>query len=155
MIDAMKNGWCNLSFQTKGNEKNGELLIFASYLTNVPEDILHFCEEYLSNGTASVWFDEEGSFATIVATPDDVYAIVSGDGDQLVVLDYNPKDFVRKWLTDLLAFQSKVVAFRTDYEDLSEKERLSIERKFSYRVKKALNKMDEQCVACKGDVYYV
>lgn len=143
MIDAMKNGWCNMSFQTKGNEKDGKLLVYASYLTNAPEDILHFCEEYLWNGVAAVWFDEEGSFATIVATPDDVFAITSEDGNKLVELDYNPKDFVKEWLDDLLAFQSEVVAFRTDYEDLNEKERLSIEENFSFRIKNALNQMDE------------
>ena len=60
MIENPKHGWC--SFQL------GDFVGTASYLTDVPVDLLDVFINYYTNGYGVAVFDQEGSYFTLVLT---------------------------------------------------------------------------------------
>ena len=79
-MGILTNGWCNIKFEKTNCRVN------ASYLTDVPNDLLDMCINYYNNNTASCYFDSEGSTATLVLTPDTAFIIHEGEHLGLIKL---------------------------------------------------------------------
>ena len=90
IIEILTNGWCNIKFEKTNCRVN------ASYLTDVPNDLLDMCINYYNNNTASCYFDSEGSTATLVLTPDTAFIIHEGEHLGLIKLLESPKEIVKQ-----------------------------------------------------------
>lgn len=88
IIEILTNGWCNIKFEKTNCRVN------ASYLTDVPNDLLDMCINYYNNNTASCYFDSEGSTATLVLTPDTAFIIHEGEHLGLIKLLESPKEII-------------------------------------------------------------
>lgn len=77
-LNISPHGWANFNIPKIPN-------FHASYLTDVPVDLLTAIYEYKSNqkDCVSVFFDLEGSFATLIITPYDIYFILEEDESKL------------------------------------------------------------------------
>ena len=67
MISNPMHGWCNFKLQTFEG--------VPSYLTDVPVDLLDAFLDYHYKGMGMAWFDEEGTWFTLVITPYSLYII--------------------------------------------------------------------------------
>lgn len=71
MISNPKHGWSNF-----------DLKVFhgtPSYLTDVPVDLLNAFIQYHTTGTGVAWFDEEGTWFTLVISPYSLFVIEEKD----------------------------------------------------------------------------
>lgn len=71
MISNPKHGWSNFDLKTFHGT--------PSYLTDVPVDLLNAFIQYHATGTGVAWFDEEGTWFTLVITPYSLFVIEEKD----------------------------------------------------------------------------
>lgn len=121
IIEILTNGWCNIKFE-KTNCK-----VKASYLTDVPNDLLDMCINYYNNNTASCYFNSEGSTATLVLTPDTAFVIHEGEHLCLIKLLESPKEIIDCIIKEITKQIDSAASFLScEYDDSSQYE----ERKF-------------------------
>lgn len=92
-------GWFNMCFDKTGVEGTE---IKASYLRDVPNDLMQMCEDYLNRKTAICYFDEEDSTATLCLTPDIAYIIFNNETSKLVKLEESPKEIIMILISDMI-----------------------------------------------------
>lgn len=117
IIRQIKFGWCSLCFDNTGAKVN------ASYLTDIFDDLIHMCEEYLNRKTASCYFDEEGTTAVLCLTPYEAYIIFNKNTLCLVKLKEAPKEIIKDIINDLLIHLEDMCALDIDYDTLSDEEK--------------------------------
>ena len=123
-------GWFNMCFDKTGVEGTE---IKASYLRDVPNDLMQMCEDYLNRKTAICYFDEEDSTATLCLTPDIAYIIFNNETSKLVKLEESPKEIIMILISDMIHHFEDIYTFTPDFEFLSDKEKEK--RKESYQNK--------------------
>lgn len=96
MISNPKHGWCDFEL---GNFRGT-----ASYLTDVPIDLLDAFIGYYTKGHGVVVFDEEGSYFTLVLTRYNNGIFVIEERDFVAIYDFsdkNPDDLAKELINDL------------------------------------------------------
>jgi hypothetical protein len=83
LFSIPKNGWVNLTIENWTDR--------ASYLTDVPVDLLEAFIDYHTQGYGMAWFDEEGTEFTLVITPYSLYIIE--EKDESVLYDFSEMKF--------------------------------------------------------------
>lgn len=117
IIRQARFGWCSLCFEDTG------VKIEASYLTDIFDDLIHMCEEYLNRKTAICYFDEEGTTAVLCLTPDEAYIIFNKNTLCLVKLKEAPEEIIKSIINDLLIHLEDMCALDIDYDTLSDEEK--------------------------------
>ena len=84
MITNPKNGWCSFSL--------GDFLGSASYLTDVPCDLLDAFLNFHEHGAGVAVFDEEGSFFTMVLTKYNNGIFLIEERDTALLHDFSDLD---------------------------------------------------------------
>lgn len=84
VINNPKYGWCDF----KLGDFNGR----ASYLTDVPVDLLEAFIDYFERGQGVVVFDEEGSYFTLILTRYNWGIYLIEDRDETVLHDFSDMD---------------------------------------------------------------
>lgn len=127
MLSKPKNGWS--TFELGGFRGR------CSYITDVPLNCLDaFICSLKYNIPASVFFDEEGSEFTLVASIDGVYVIVERGTLELLRLDIRYLEVIKEFVNDIETNSDSWVLWDTDYymdEDTVSKRRVMIESKLS------------------------
>lgn len=96
MVSNPKHGWCDF---TLGSFKG-----VASYLTDVPLDLLDAFINYHKKGTGVVVFDEEGSYFTLLLTEYNSGIFIIEERDEVVLHDFlnlNIDDLERELISDI------------------------------------------------------
>lgn len=117
IIRQVRFGWCSLCFEDTG------VKIEASYLTDIFDDLIHMCEEYLNRKTASCYFDEEGTTDVLCLTPYEAYIIFNKNTLCLVKLKEAPEEIIKSIINDLLIHLEDMCALDIDYDTLSDEEK--------------------------------
>lgn len=102
----------------------------AGYLTDIPLDLLTAIYEYKSNikDCVSVFLDIEGSFATLVVNPYDVFFILAEDEDRLYRADICVGEFINSIFRDIEEQIDDVYSWMSCLEEEDDKE-MWLERK--------------------------
>lgn len=96
MISNPKHGWCDF--------KLGSFTGTASYLTDVPIDLLDAFIDYYTKGYGVVVFDEEGSYFTFVLTRYNQGVFVIEERDVVALSSFsimNPDDLAKELINDI------------------------------------------------------
>ena len=96
MIRNPKHGWCDF--------KLGSFTGTASYLTDVPIDLLDAFIDYYTKGYGVVVFDEEGSYFTLVLTRYNQGVFVIEERDVVALSSFNimnPNDLAKELINDI------------------------------------------------------
>ena len=96
MISNPKHGWCDF--------KLGSFAGTASYLTDVPIDLLDAFIDYYTRGYGVVVFDEEGSYFTLVLTRYNQGVFVIEERDVVALSSFgimNPDDLAKELINDI------------------------------------------------------
>ena len=96
MIKKPRYGWCDF--------KLGDFTGFASYLTDVPVDLIDAFIDYYNKGYGVVVFDEEGSFFTLVLARYNNSIYIIEDRNKMLLHDFshmNPDDLAKELIDDL------------------------------------------------------
>lgn len=96
MISNPKHGWCDFEL--------GSFRGTASYLTDVPIDLLDAFIDYYTKGYGVVVFDEEGSEFILVLTRYNNGIFVIEERDFVAINDFsskNPDDLAKELISDL------------------------------------------------------
>jgi len=126
MISNPMYGWC--TFQL------GEFKGHASYLTDVPIDLINAFIEYRKTGKAVVNFDEEGSFFTLILSQYNNNIFIIEDRDEIPILhdfsDFSIQDLENELIQDI---ESDIEGwarfiFGRDDEDFKESRQLLIDK---------------------------
>lgn len=116
MISNPKCGWCKF----KLNDFVGN----ASYLTNVPLELLEAFVNFWNNSSAlAVHFDEEGTEFTLVINPNSIFIIVERDEKpELIYIENYVENLTLELIKDIEADFDGWVNFITsdDEEDTAE-----------------------------------
>ena len=94
MISNPKCGWCDF--------KLGTFEGTPSYLTSVPVDLLGAFLSYHHCGIGTAWFDEEGSYFTLVITPCSLFIIE--EKEEPILHDFsemNIEDLAKELISDI------------------------------------------------------
>lgn len=99
MISNPKHGWCTFSI---GKDKEHSFTDRASYLTNVPLDLLNAFFSYQENGYGCVVFDAEGHEYTLVLTAynQSIY-IIDGDNHLIDFSNLRAEDLMKELIEDI------------------------------------------------------
>ena len=81
MIKNPKHGWCDFQL--------GDFAGVASYLTDVPIDLLDAFISYYTNGYGVVVFDQEGSYFTLVLTAYNFGIYIIEESDKAILHDFS------------------------------------------------------------------
>lgn len=104
MITYTGAGWSILTI--------GDVTIAPSYVTDVPFDILEAAITYKHTGCASIYFDCEGSAATLIFTPWDVFMIVEEGYPELKHFnELYPTDVINELVDDIVDNKNAWVDF--------------------------------------------
>lgn len=118
IIKYMKYGWCKMSFTIDNISSYGscyrDATINASYITDVPDDLMDMCEDYLKKQSAICLFDEEGSTATLSLTTNNAFIIYDGAMLEVAKLEKSPLEIVKTIVDDLNTLFEDMCAFNND-----------------------------------------
>lgn len=81
MIKNPKHGWCDFQL--------GDFTGVASYLTDVPIDLLDAFISYYTYGYGVVVFDQEGSYFTLVLTAYNFGIYIIEESDKAILHDFS------------------------------------------------------------------
>ena len=96
MIKNPRHGWCDFEL--------GDFTGLASYLTDVPADLLDAFITYYTKGYGVVQFDEEGSLFTLVLARYDPSIYIIEDRKNIILHDFshmNPDDLAKELINDI------------------------------------------------------
>lgn len=126
MISNPKYGWCTFSI---GEDKEHSFTDRASYLTNVPMDLLDAFIAYRTKGFGCVVFDAEGYEYTLVLTAynQSIY-IIDGDNHLIDFSGLNAEDLARELIKDLESDLENWISFAAFDKDEEEENRSNINR---------------------------
>lgn len=99
MISNPKHGWCTFNIE---KDKEHSFVDRASYLTNVPLDLLNAFFSYQENGYGCVVFDAEGHEYTLVLTAYNrsIY-IIDGENHLIDFSDLKAEDLIKELVADI------------------------------------------------------
>ena len=96
MISNPEHGWCNF--------KLGDFKGVASYLTDVPLDLINAFIDYHEKGSGVVIFDEEGSYFTLVLTAYNCGIYIIEEKEECIThsfWDMNIEDLEKELISDI------------------------------------------------------
>lgn len=94
MLSKPKHGWTTFNI--------GSFCGNPSYLTDVPVDFLDGMLQYYRNGSAAIWFNEEGSEFTLVLNPYSVFIIIERENEVCQRIDETPKQISEMLINDIM-----------------------------------------------------
>lgn len=124
MISNPKHGWCTFSI---GKDNDHRFTDRASYLTNVPVDLLDAFVSYTLNGSGCVVFDAEGYYYTLVLTKynQSIY-IIDGDNHLIDFSDLNVDDLIKELIEDIESDLDNWISFSAFEKKEEEENKRSI-----------------------------
>lgn len=129
MISSPRHGWCTFSI---GKDKDRCFTDRASYLTNVPVDLLDAFVTYTLNGYGCVVFDAEGYEYTLVLTAYNQSIYIIDENNHLIDFsDLNADDLARELIKDIESDLENWISFATFDKDEEEENRSNINRLLS------------------------
>lgn len=129
MISNPRHGWCTFSI---GKDKDRCFTDRASYLTNVPVDLLNAFVTYTLNGYGCVVFDAEGYEYTLVLTAYNQSIYIIDENNHLIDFsDLNADDLARELIKDIESDLENWISFATFDKDEEEENRSNINRLLS------------------------
>lgn len=124
MISNPKHGWCTFSI---GKDKDHCFTDRASYLTNVPVDLLDAFVTYTLNGYGCVVFDAEGHDYTLVLTEynQSIY-IIDGNNHLIDLSNLDADDLIKELIEDIESDLDNWISFSAFDEKEEEENKRSI-----------------------------
>ena len=116
ILSNVLNGWCDFQI--------GEDICFtASYLTNVPLDVLAAILDYSEKLACSVTFDGEGFIVSLLITETTTFILVDDNEYKCFVIDcISPKVIIKNLFYCIKDNVSSWAKFLVDYDGSNEKE---------------------------------
>ncbi len=105
----------------------------ASYLTDVPNDLITCFDLYFQNGSSTCLFDEEGSDFVLVLAGHSSYVIVRRETEILIDLDITPSVLAKEFFEDLSKYKQDWIEWNPEAEFWNEETKKIASEKFEIR----------------------
>lgn len=113
MFSIPKNGWVNLTIENWTDR--------ASYLTDVPQDVLEACISFMKNPSrpACISFDAEGWEYILIIGHYNTYVIEDKDEERLYCFEKSSTDLIEEIYTDINnnLYDWSMWSFNSDIEE--------------------------------------
>lgn len=127
MISNPKHGWCNFKIE---DDNNNVFFGAPSYITNVPVDLLQAFLDYKIKGQGMAWFDEEGTWFTLVLNPYSIFIIAENEYCKSSLYDFselNIDNLIKELIQDI---ESDLVEWSMFYCDCDKEEEIKANREY-------------------------